>query len=143
MYREHFLPTLFTDAEPADIIDSTDAGTYIGQYCHDMQFGQNCYDMQFGQGCYNMQFGQGCGWLTFGQDCGDMQFGQGCDSMQFGKYDRGKFDPSKPAEEQPIWSIRFIATPSEAITQTLYPEGSKQSKYIWDERNSYHYKYAL
>ena len=125
MYREHFLPTLFTDAEPADIIDSTDAGTYIGQYCHDMQFGQNCYDMQFGQ------------------DCGDMQFGQGCDSMQFGKYDRGKFDPSKPAEEQPIWSIRFIATPSEAITQTLYPEGSKQSKYIWDERNSYHYKYAL
>jgi hypothetical protein len=89
MHREHFLPTLFTDAEPADIIESTDAGTYIG------------------------------------------------------KYDRAKFDPSQPAEGQPIWSIRFIATPSDTITQTLYPEGSKQPKYIWDERNLYHYKFAL
>ena len=91
MYREHFLPTLFTDAEPADIINSTDAGTYIG------------------------------------------------------KYDRGKFDPSKPAEEQPIWSIRFIATPSEAITQTLYPEGSKQSNGLKEIRITIntHYNYGI
>ena len=54
MYREHFLPTLFTDAEPADIINSTDAGTYIG------------------------------------------------------RYDRAKFDPSRPPEEQGIWSNKII-----------------------------------
>lgn len=82
-------PALYTEANPADIIVSTENGTYIG------------------------------------------------------KFDRSKYNPEEDAEAQPIWSIRFIATPDESTTKTLYPEGSKLHTYVWNDREEYNYKYAL
>lgn len=60
-----------------------------------------------------------------------------------GKYDRGRFDPETPAEEQPIWSIILYDTSQEGTTKTLYPGGSKRAVFVWDEREEYNYKYAL
>lgn len=85
----NFLPALFTEAEPADIIISNSTGTYIG------------------------------------------------------RYDRSKFNSELTAEEQPIWSIRFISTPDENTTQTLYPDGSRLFAFVWNNREDYNYKYSL
>lgn len=86
---KHFLPSLFTEAEPADIIIETSDGTYIG------------------------------------------------------RFDRGRYDNSIPAEQQPIWSIRLVATPNDYTIKTLYPDGIKHPNFIWDQKESYNYKFAL
>lgn len=85
----NFLPAIYTEAEPADIILTTDEGTYIG------------------------------------------------------RFDRSKYDPAQDAEVQAIWSIRLIKTPDENTVKTLYPDGMKQSVYVWNNREEYNYKYAL
>lgn len=89
MKREHFLPALFTEAEPADIVVETDDSTYIG------------------------------------------------------RYDRSQFDASRPAEEQAIWSIRLIDNSTNGTIKTLYPNGLKTSVFVWNNRESYTYIYAL
>ena len=83
------LPSLYTEAEPADIVMETDNGTYIG------------------------------------------------------KYNRAKFNPELPAEEQPIWSIRLVATPNENTFMTLYPNGIKLPVHVWNKKDTYNYKFAL
>ncbi len=60
-----------------------------------------------------------------------------------GRYDRTKYDISKPAEDQPIWSIRFFSTPDETTTKTLYPDGRRIPLFVWSKRTEYEYKYAL
>lgn len=85
----NYLPAIYTEAEPADIVLSTEEGTYIG------------------------------------------------------KFDRTKYDPTQDAEGQAIWSIRFIETLNENTVKTLYPDGIKQSVYVWNNREEYNYKYAL
>ena len=85
----HFLPSLYTEAEPADIVMETANGTYIG------------------------------------------------------KFDRSNYDNSKPAEQQPIWSIKLVATPNGSTIHTLYPDGIKNPIFVWDQKESYQYKFAL
>lgn len=65
------------------------------------------------------------------------------DGTYIGRYDRNKLDPEHEAEGQAIWNIRFVATPNATTTKTLYPNGSQLSTFVWDERESYSYKYAL
>lgn len=89
MNRQHFLPSLFTESEPADIVMETTRGTYIG------------------------------------------------------KFDRAKIDRSLPAEQQPIWSIRLVETLNDTTIRTLYPSGMKQAMFVWDDKDSYNYQYAL
>lgn len=86
---KNFIPSLYTESEPADIVVETEQGTYIG------------------------------------------------------KYDRAKFNPGMPAEEQAIWSIRFVSKPSENTIMTLYPDGVKRFVFVWNKKETYNYKFAL
>ena len=60
-----------------------------------------------------------------------------------GKYDRQKCNPDSEPEQQPIWTIRLMATPDQNTVKTLYPNGSKQYAFVWNNKENYNYKYAF
>lgn len=87
-----YQPSLYTEAETPDIVDSGDGGTYIG-------------------------------WLSRGSE----------------------YDRSLPPEAQAIWRIRFVSESEDPdgheIKRFLYPNGSNDYSFIWNNRRSLTYSY--
>ena len=61
-----------------------------------------------------------------------------------GWFDRKNCNHTQPAEKQPIWKIRKITTEEKdgtTYTRIVYPNGNFSAEHIWEERETYEYKY--
>ena len=59
---------------------------------------------------------------------------------------RGKqYNRSLPPEMQPIWRIRFVEESEDGdghgIKRLLYPDGSDDCSFVWEDRHSLTYSY--